>query len=156
LEQVYIMDGDPKTGWSIDPQEGKPHVAVFETEKPVSFAGGTSLQFVLQQGSPAGHNLGRLRLSASTAKPPLPSPEPSGPRSLVVKGQVPASAGGGLLVISVEMKRGSQPMRVGGPGKYLTAQVTLAGQPIACKPVVGTATYPSCWQAWRISGKLET
>jgi len=145
------LDGDPKTGWSIDPLEGKAHVAAFESEKPVGFPGGTTLQFVLQQGSPAGHNLGRLRLSATTAKPPLPSPQPSGPRSLVVKGQVPASANGGLLAVTIEMTRGSQPMRVGGPGKHLTAQGTLAGQPAVCKPVLGTATYPSCWQAWRMA-----
>lgn len=144
------LDGDPKTGWSIDPLEGKPQVAVFEAEQPAGFPGGTMLQFVLQQGSPPGHNLGRLRLSATAAKPPLPSPAPSSPRSLVVRGQVPVSAGGGLLVISLPMTRGSQPMRVGGPGKYLTAQGTLAGQAVACKPVVGTATYPSCWQAWRL------
>jgi hypothetical protein len=145
------LDGNPKTGWSIDPLEGKPHAAVFETEKPLGFPGGTTLEFVLQQGSPAAHNLGRLRLSATTARPPLPSPKPSGPRSLVVKGQVPASASGGMLVISVQMTRGAQPMRVGGPGKYLTAQGTLAGQEIVCNPVLGTATYPSCWQAWRIA-----
>ena len=32
-----------------------------------------------------------------------------------------------------------------------SAQATLAGQAAACKPVLGTATYPSCWQAWRIA-----
>jgi hypothetical protein len=145
------LDGDAKTGWSIDPLEGKSHTAVFETEKPVGFRGGTTLQFVLQQGSPAGHSLGRLRLSATAAKPPLPSPKPSGPRSLVVKGQVPASTAGGTLVVAAEMKRGSQPMRLAGPGKFLTAQGTVAGQTASCKPVLGTATYPACWQAWRIA-----
>ena len=94
---------------------------------------------------------GKSRLSATTAEPPLPSPKPSGPRSLVVKGQVPPSPSGGNLVITVEMKRGSQPMRIGGPGKFLTAQGTLASQTAACEPVVGTATHPCCWQAWRIA-----
>jgi hypothetical protein len=145
------LDGDPRTGWSIDPLEGKPHQAVFETEKTLVFPGGTTLQFVLQQGSPAGHNLGRLRLWATAARPPLPSPQPSRPRELLVKGQVPATSSGGLLMISVEMVRGSQPMRLGGPGKYLTAQGALAGRATACKPVLGTATYPSCWQAWRVT-----
>jgi hypothetical protein len=146
-----VLDGDPKTGWSIDPQEGQPHVAVFETEKPVGFPGGTLLQFVLQQGSPTDHNLGRLRLWATTAKPPLPSPKLIGPRSLVVKGLVPASNSGGMLVISVQMAHDSQPIRTGGPGKYLTAQGTLAGQRVSWKPALGTATYPSCWQSWRIA-----
>ena len=145
------LDGDPQTGWSIDPLEGKPHVAIWETVEPVGLPGGTTLQFVLQQGSPAGHNLGRLRLSATTAQPPLPSPRPSRPRTVVVKGQVPPCAGGGMLVVSAEMQRGSQPMRIGNPGKMLTACGTLAGQTLAWKPVLGTATYPSCWQAWRIT-----
>jgi len=127
--------------------------SIWTVLEPVRFAsaGGTTFQFVLQQGPPAEHNVGRLRLSATTAKPPLPSPKPTGPRSLVVKGKVPPSPGGGILVITVEMKRGSQRMRVGGPGKYMTAQGTLASQPAACEPVLGTATYPSCWQAWRIA-----
>lgn len=145
------LDGDPKTGWSIDPLEGKPHVAVFETDKPVGFAGGTTLQFVIQQGFPPDHNLGRLRLAATTAKPPLPSPAPSGPRLLLVKGDVPPCAAGGLLVVTVEMARAGQPMRVGGPGKFLSARGTLAGQTVSWKPVVGTATYPCCWQGWRIA-----
>jgi hypothetical protein len=145
------LDGDPKTGWSIDPLEGKPHVAVFESERPVGFPGGTTLQFALQQGAPAGHNLGRLRLSVTAAKRPLPSPAPSGPRSLVVQGDVPPCAGGGMLVVTVEMSRSGQPIRLGGPGKFLSAQGTLAGQTAACQPVLGTATYPSCWQAWRIA-----
>jgi hypothetical protein len=148
---VAALDGDPKTGWSIDPLEGRSHVAVFETEKPLRVSGGATLQFVLQQGSTPGHNLGRLRLSATAAKPPWPLPKTIGLRSLAVTGQVPASSTGGMLVISVQMTRGTQPMRVGGPGKYLTAQGTLGGETVVCKPVLGTATYPSCWQAWRIA-----
>ena len=144
-----VLDGDPNTGWSIDPLEGQSHVAIFEAEKPVGFPNGTALQFVLQQGSPTNHNLGRLRLWATTAKPPLPPPKPSRRRSLVVKGVVPPSNSGGMLVISVQMTRDSQPMRMGGPGQYLTAQGTLAGQTVSWKPALGTATYPSCWQSWR-------
>ena len=144
------LDGDPKTGWSVDPLEGKPHLAVFEAEKPVGFAGGTTLEFVLQQGSPADHNLGRLRLSVTTAKPPFPVPK-SVSRPVTVKGQVPPSAKGGMLVVTVQLTRGTQPMRVDGPGRHLTAQGTLAGRAVSWRPVLGTATYPSCWQAWRLT-----
>jgi hypothetical protein len=150
------LDGDPKTGWSIDPLEGERHVAVFEAQQPVGFSGGTTLQFVLRQGVPADHNLGRLRLAATTAKPPLPSPPPSGLRSLVVRGQIPASDSGGLLVISIEMTRDSQPMHVRGPGKYFTVDGKLAGRTVAWKSVVGTDTYPCCWQAWRLPVAAST
>jgi len=116
----------------------------------VDFPGGTTLQFVLRQGFPKYHNIGRLRLSATPAKPPLPPPPPNNLQWLVVKGQVPASASGGLLVISIEMTRDSQPMHVRGPGKYFAAEGMLAGQDAAWKSVVGKETYPCCWQAWRL------
>jgi hypothetical protein len=132
------------------------HVAVFEAQQPVGFPGGTTLQFVLRQGIPADHTLGRLRLSATTAKPPLPPPPPSGLRSLVVRGQIPASDSGGLLVISIGMTRDSQPMHVRGPGKYFTVDGNLAGRTVAWKSVAGTDTYPCCWQAWRLPVAAST
>ena len=101
------IDGDPKTGWSVDPQEGMAHVAVFEAENPVGFNGGTSLSFVLDQGE-RGHNIGRLKISVTAAKPPIPLPNPSGRRQLIVEGEVPASAKGGMLAVSMKMTRGSQ------------------------------------------------
>src|SRR6185295_14401593 len=41
------IDDDPKSAWAIDPQFGKDHSAVFETEAPVGFPGGTILTFTL-------------------------------------------------------------------------------------------------------------
>ena len=105
-----------------------------------------SLEVAVQEVCPQGK-----RADETVFDPPWPVPKSSGQRSLVVQGQVPASSTGGMLVISVQMKRGTQPMRVDGPGKYLTAQATLAGETVVCQPVLGTATYPSCWQAWRIA-----
>ncbi len=147
------LDGNPKTGWSIDPQEGQPQVAIFHTRQGVAFAGGATLEFTLEQGSPPDHNLGRLRLSATTSTLPLSVPNPVAPRSLVIRGQVPPSRGGGLLVVSVEMRQGPEPVRLDGPGKSFSAEGKFAGEPIECQPVMGTATYPSCWQAWRIAVK---
>ena len=146
------IDGDPKTGWSIDPMEGLLHTAIFHLQQPAGVTGGTTLQFTLQQGGAAPeHQLGRFRLSATTAKPPLPAPKPAGPGSLTIKGQVPAAHSGGTLVVSAEMRRGSVLMQVGGPGRYFFAEGKLAGQTIVCQPVIGKATYPSCWLAWRIA-----
>src|SRR3989304_5024033 len=52
------LDGDPETGGSVEPQEGCPHVAMFETKEPLGLPGGTVLTFTLDQGTPAEHNLG--------------------------------------------------------------------------------------------------
>lgn len=144
------IDDDPKTGWSIDPQEGLRHVAVFETKKPVGFAGGTTLAFTLQQGD-RGHNIGRLRLSVTTAKPPIPLPKGYGPRRLIVHGQAPASSSGGTLVICAEISKSDSPMAVRNVGSHFTAQAELSNRSTICQPVLGNATYPAPWQAWRIA-----
>jgi cytochrome c553 len=63
---------DKKTSaWAIDPQFGKDHAAVFETEKGVGFPGGTTLTFTLQFKFNGGHNIGRPRLAITTARPPV-------------------------------------------------------------------------------------
>jgi hypothetical protein len=67
------IDGNPGTGWAVAPAFGKRHVAVFETKEPLGFPEGTKLTFTLDQRF-AGklHNVGRFRLSVTTAKPPIP------------------------------------------------------------------------------------
>jgi len=144
------IDGDPSTGWSIDPAEGIAHVALFETEKPVDFAGGTDFVFTIEQGE-REHTLGRFRLSVTRAKPPLPLPQGFGAASLVVKGTTPASQNGGMLVITVGLKRVGKPRAIRNLGAHLSAQGTLAGKPAEFEPVLGKATYPAAWQAWRLT-----
>src|SRR5262249_37608445 len=51
-------------------QFGKDHAAAFEAETPVGFEGGTVLTFTLQFKNNDGHQIGRPRLSLSTAKQP--------------------------------------------------------------------------------------
>jgi len=143
------LDGDPQTGWSVDPQEGCPHAAVFETEGPVGHPGGTLLTFTLNQGHPAEHNLGRLRLSVTTAKPPLPAPKTYGTRRLVVRGEVPLNKTGGTLVVTLEMKGNSGPMRLRNVGTYFSSEGKLGGEASRFQPVLGKKTYPAPWQAWR-------
>ncbi len=144
------IDGDPKTGWSVDPQEGLRHVAIFETQYPIGFSGGTTLTFTLKQGE-RGHNIGRLRLSATTAKRPIPLPRPTAPPRLTVKGQVPASAKGGMLVVSVKMTKGAQPAMTRNVWTQIEAtRCEVAAKVVPIQPVVGERTHPVCWQAWRI------
>jgi hypothetical protein len=144
------IDGNPATGWSIDPAEGLPHVAVFETEKPIGFPGGTRLTFTIRHGE-REHNLGRWRLAVTSAKPTLQLPKGYGPKATIVRGEAPATAAGGLLVLTAEMRRGGAPMPIHNVGSHFSAQGTLGRQNAAWTPVLGKATYPAPWQAWRIA-----
>ena len=65
------IDADPRSGWAVNPQFGRDQAAVYETESPVGFAGGTRLTFTLVFNGNYRHNIGRLRLALSTAATPV-------------------------------------------------------------------------------------
>jgi Protein of unknown function (DUF1553)/Protein of unknown function (DUF1549) len=65
------IDGNPKTAWGIYPQVGRDHQAVFELSAPVGDGGETELTIALDQLHGGGHLIGRFRLSATTAVPPV-------------------------------------------------------------------------------------
>ncbi len=65
------IDGDRVSSWAVDPQFGKDHAAVFDTDGEVGFAGGTVLTFTLEFNNNVGHGIGRPRLSLSTAPRPV-------------------------------------------------------------------------------------
>ena len=65
------IDGKPETGWAIDPQEGKPHAAVFSTRAPIPVAKGTTLRVILAFESKfAAHQPGKFRISVTSAADP--------------------------------------------------------------------------------------
>jgi hypothetical protein len=65
------LNDKPDDGWAVSPQIGKRHVATFELKQPVQFEQGTQLTFVLdQQYTGKTHNLGKFRLSITTAASP--------------------------------------------------------------------------------------
>jgi hypothetical protein len=67
------IDNNPTTGWAIGDQFGRRHVAVFEVKQPLNNRDGSQLTFtLLQQHKLKLHNIGRLRLSVTTHKPPVP------------------------------------------------------------------------------------
>jgi mono/diheme cytochrome c family protein len=70
LPAAAAVDGDPHSAWAVDPQFGKDHAAVFETEGDVGFPGGTALTFTLAFDNNAQHGIGRPRLAVSTAPRP--------------------------------------------------------------------------------------
>lgn len=65
------IDGNDQTAWGIYPQVGKPHQAVFELAEPLVSAQPATLTFILRQTFPVGHPIGRLRLSVTSAPPPI-------------------------------------------------------------------------------------
>lgn len=71
LSIAASIDDDKKTGWAVDPQFGKDHAAVFELSSPTGFAGGTKLTFTLEFQVNNRHNIGRPRLSITTAPGPV-------------------------------------------------------------------------------------
>ena len=60
------VDDDPQTAWAINPRFHQPHWALFETAKPVGFAGGTILRFRLVQNFGGSRLIGKVRLTAIT------------------------------------------------------------------------------------------
>jgi hypothetical protein len=66
------IDNNLATGWAIAPQFGKNQVAVFEVQNKFGFKEGTELAFNLSQQFPGkDHNVGKFRLSVTSAKPPV-------------------------------------------------------------------------------------
>jgi mono/diheme cytochrome c family protein len=72
LSVKLTIDGDPKSGWAIDPEFGKNHAARFEFEKPIGDEGGSTITVVLAFNGNNKHNLGRVRLSVTTSPEPVP------------------------------------------------------------------------------------
>ncbi len=70
LSIASALDDNAKTGWAIDPRIGADHAAVFEFERPVGFDGGTRLTVRLEFELNTRHNIGRPRLSVTTATNP--------------------------------------------------------------------------------------
>ncbi|MEM8952828.1 MAG: PSD1 and planctomycete cytochrome C domain-containing protein [Verrucomicrobiota bacterium] len=63
-EVEKAIDGNPKTGWAIGPEFGKPHWAVFETAGEVGSSEGATFVFTLDQNFGRGRTIGRPRVSA--------------------------------------------------------------------------------------------
>jgi hypothetical protein len=144
------IDGKPETAWGIDPKEGVKHEAVFELEKPLESAEGVNLEFRLDHFD-RGHNLGRFRLSATSA--PLPIHVASLKNRFVRQGEVPPTKSGGILAVSVELKQGVHPLYIHHRSGDLEFAGSLDRKPAAFQPVVGGGWYPAPWQTWRLTVK---
>lgn len=72
-EVAKAIDGDGATGWAISPQQGQPHVAIFELAEPLTLESG-KLVIKLTQNYP-WLQLGHFRLSVTDADPKTLKPE---------------------------------------------------------------------------------
>ncbi len=64
----HAVDGNPGSAWGIYPKVGQSHLGVFELEEPLTVDSRRELAIVLHQTHGGGHLIGRLALSATTAK----------------------------------------------------------------------------------------
>jgi hypothetical protein len=148
------IDGNGKTGWSIDPQEGRGHVAIFELETPIENVGGTVFTFTLEQGcaepSPR-HLLGRLRSSATGAAGAVPLPSGFGPEPIRVRSIVPPTKTGGTLVFTVELQQNGHAWAPRNTGSLFRADAIVDVRSVSAQPVLGNLTYEVPWQAWRLA-----
>jgi len=88
----YAIDGKGDTAWGIDAGAGRrnvPRKAVFIPEKPLAFTNGVVLDFQLQQNHGGdnsddneNHNLGRWRISVTSATNAVADPLPAGVREV--------------------------------------------------------------------------
>ncbi len=71
LPIAAVIDDDAKSAWAVDPEFGKDHAAVFELGSDVRPDAGSTLTFTLHFNNNTGHNLGRIRVSATDAPRPV-------------------------------------------------------------------------------------
>ena len=96
--------------------------------------------------SAGGATLTKQKDGAILAGGENPSPD-----TYTVKGEVPASTKGGMLVVSVKMTKDSRAAMTRTVWNWVeAARGEVAAKVVLLQPVVGKKTHPVCWQAWRI------
>ncbi len=70
-EVIRAIDGNVATGWSVDRDLYRPHVAIFALKEDPTFPGGTRLTFALDHQAGGRQVIGRFRLSVTTDALPI-------------------------------------------------------------------------------------
>ncbi|QEG01834.1 Planctomycete cytochrome C [Stieleria maiorica] len=60
------IDDNPKSGWAISPQQGKPHWATFTLQEPIDLAAGQAFAITMTQHFGRALTIGRFKISALT------------------------------------------------------------------------------------------
>jgi hypothetical protein len=91
------LDGKPETGWGVDPEEGKPHAAIFVLKEPLRRAGRTRLTVVPRATARPRPPHRRPRVSTTTfAHPESAVPTPDGLAAILAL--APPQADGGATI----------------------------------------------------------
>ncbi|MFO1497325.1 MAG: PSD1 and planctomycete cytochrome C domain-containing protein [Verrucomicrobiota bacterium] len=85
----HSIDGNDKTAWGVDPQEGHSHRAVFELGQALAVTPQAPLVFQLKQVHGQGHVIGKCRLSVTADHPQRAAIPPAGVTEAL---RVPATA----------------------------------------------------------------
>jgi hypothetical protein len=72
-------------------------------------------------------------------------------KTLKLDCRLSASSSGGLLVLTVEMRKGGMAFNMGGNGNNFKASTTIAGKAVSCVTIVPGNCFPCPWQGWRIA-----
>jgi hypothetical protein len=72
-------------------------------------------------------------------------------RSVEVRCEVPPSKTGGLLVITLQMKRGEQDAPLANSGLYFAAAAEVLGAEVPCETIVPRGSFAAPWQGWRMA-----
>jgi len=129
------IDGNAKTGWSIFPETGVAHAAVFELDRPIELPGVKTLTWKLSHGD-RGHSLGRFRMSV-TEDVLVNLPVAYRSTQTTVQAELPATRTGGILLL------------VGVPG--MTPKAVVADREVSLESVWSERAYWQCpWTAWRL------
>jgi hypothetical protein len=81
---------------------------------------------------------------------PMTSPGTPPKRTVKLDCQLSASPSGGLLVLTVEMRKGGLAVNMGNNGNNFTASATVAGKAVSCATIVPGNCFPCPWQGWRV------
>lgn len=83
------------------------------------------------------------------ADPGKPGMAPPVKHALLLRGSLPASRNGGMLVIMLEMTVDNRALSINNVGRFLIAEAQIDNRSLPLIPVMGEWTYPAAWQAWR-------
>ncbi len=70
LPVAAALDGNPKSGWAVDPEFGKDHAAAFELQEPLDATSGVELHITLSFDINNRHSIARPRISVTTDRTP--------------------------------------------------------------------------------------